>query len=302
MGTEEQGTFVAYSDESNWNTGRYGSIGLITLPQEFAEIVKQRFLADLQSSDVSELKWKHLNGAKQRLAAERFLHNAFNLIDQGRLKIDVIIWDRHDSRHTVQKRDDLANLGRMYYHLLSNVLKRKWPENSIWKLIPDEHTGIDWSKLHEVLNHRGERLEAVGSPLSLASLMEWDTADFAPRLERDFQVAALEQGKSEEEPLLQLADLLAGLVCFSWEAYPRYEVWQSKKLPLLFEAEDQPDCSRRDEARFPILEKFNELSKKRSLQISLKTHRGLRSLGGQKPVNIWLYKPQSAHDKAPTHA
>jgi len=302
MRTEDQDAFVAYSDESNWNTGRYGSIGLITLPNGLTENTKRRFREELQSSGVSELKWSNINGAKQRDVALAFLNVAFNLIDRGQLKIDVIVWDRRDSRHSVQKRDDLANLGRMYYHLLSNVLKRKWPENSIWKLIPDEHTGIDWSKLHEVLNYKGERLESVGSPFNLASLMEWDTADFAPRLVRDFQVATLEQGKSEEEPLLQLADLLAGLVCFSWEAYPRYEIWQSQKHPLLFEAEDQSDYSRSDKARFPILEKFNELSKQRKLQISLRTHRGLKSMGAHQPVNIWQYRPQSEHDKAPTRS
>ena len=55
----------------------------------------------------------------------------------------------HDSRHTVQGRDDLANYERMFYHLLNNSMKKR-PKSATWHIRPDQRSGIDWKRLYMI--------------------------------------------------------------------------------------------------------------------------------------------------------
>ena len=46
-------------------------------------------------------------------------------------------------------------------------------------------------------------------------------------------------------------------------------------------------------------EVLREACKARKLRVSLKTHRGLRTMDLTSPVNFWPYEPQAEADKAP---
>lgn len=292
-------THIAFSDESNWNSGRFRAISLITLKVEDVDSLNQTLNLLLASSGVSEFKWKNFNGAKQRFAAEKKINAFFAIHDINRIRLDVIVWDISDSRHSISGRDDAMNLAIMYYHLLNNVFKNRWPDNAIWKFIPDEHSEINWVDLQKILNTVSERIESL-MEIPLEDSASWsEISDFVFSLRKYFHVYEIEQGNSSNQPILQMADLFAGLCCFSWEIYDKYELWLKIQDSSLFTLTEDLTHSKRDKERFPLLKYFDDQCKSRKVRVSLKTNRGLMSMDPDRNINIWFYKPQHSKDKAP---
>jgi len=207
----------------------------------------------------------------------------------------VLVWDIQDSRHAIVGRNDIANLQRMYYHLFRNVLRARWPNEAIWRLHPDEHTAIDWETIEDYLGAVSMRIEAERSLLT--------GGKFRLRIRQEFGIDDITPSKSRERPLLQLADLFAGLAVFSREKFNEYQVWlrSASGQTLLFEDETlASDPSRRTRERFRVLKILDEECKRRKLGVSLKTRCGLWTPNPENPINFWMYEPQHDEDKAPT--
>lgn len=213
---------------------------------------------------------------------------------QGGLRVDTLIWDTYDSRHQVPGRDDVANLQRMYYHLFKNVLQRRWPRGSTWRLCPDENTALDWMTVQDYLDMAGVGFRVDGDLFS---------GGFRLRLQRDFRVLQISEACSAETPLCQLADLFAGLGAFSHLAYDRYESWlnpQSGQMQLelgLDSSSREPGKS--DRERFVIMKHLDDECKKRKMGVGLKSSWGFQTHDPRQPINFWLYEPQHPDDKAP---
>ncbi|GAB4539061.1 MAG: DUF3800 domain-containing protein [Anaerolineae bacterium] len=285
-------THVAYSDESYQTASRYRSVAVVTLSVVDEPFITQTFDEIIRESGVSEFKWEKLRQARERFAALKMLDKTIELALQGRLRVDVLIWDTHDSRHQISGRDDVANLQRMYYHLLKNVLQRRWPAESIWKIHPDENTAMDWMTVQDFLDAAGQEFRID------SNLFE---GGFRLRLERDFSVLQIVEACSVKTPLSQLADLLAGLGAFSHSAYDKYEMWLHSQSGQLSLFGHQPcQVSNRERERFTVIEHLDEQCKKHKLRVGLKSSRGFRTHDPQFPVNFWLYEPQHPDDKAPT--
>lgn len=133
---------VAYADETHYNIGRYRGVALITLSQKHVVDAKAELHHLLAESEVAEFKWKRLDNAKRRFAAIKMVQWTIRKCLEGVLRVDVLTWDAEDKRHKVWRRDDIANLQRMYYHLFKNVLCERWPDGSTWRLCPDENTAM----------------------------------------------------------------------------------------------------------------------------------------------------------------
>ncbi len=269
---------VAYADESSYNIGRFPAIALISLPQAQVEKVNQSLALILQQANVREFKWERLNSAKSRFAALSLINYVVNSAADKVLRVDILSWDMQDGRHRIPKLDKIANLQRMYYHLFRNVLRIRWPDDAVWQLRPDEHTAMAWDMVMDYLD--------MGS-------LSWEPSDrLELRLKRDFQIQKIQPAQSNQEPLVQLADLFAGLGSYSRACYSRYQTWQ--KHPSTSE------LSHTDRERCRIIAELDLRCKKRRLGVSLKTHRGLRTLNPKKPINFWWYIPQHDTDIAPT--
>jgi len=288
-------THVGFSDESNWNVGRFRSLGLVTTPIAYVNELETDLRRLLETSNVREFQWKSLNGAKQRFAAEKMCTFAVEKACAKQLRVDVLVWDIEDSRHTIRGRDDIENLQRMYYHLFRNVLRARWPNHAVWRLQPDEHTAMDWETVKDCLHHVSERLEVERSLFT--------EGRFRIRLQRDFGLEEIVPVPSSKYPLLQLADLFGGMAVFSRDKLDDYKAWleaNSKQARLLDDASGSPDPSRSSRERFQVLRAFDELCKKRKLGVSLKTKGGLWTPKPRNPLNFWMYEPQHPEDKAPT--
>jgi len=290
-------THVGFSDESNWNKGRFRSLGLVTVVLDRLDSLNSDAQRLLKESSIREFKWKDLQGAKERFAAEKLCKFTIENALEGYVRVDVLIWDIEDSRHKIPGRDDIANLGRMYYHLFHNVLRKRWPKDAVWRLHPDEHTAMDWGTLQDCLQNASVRIT-----------MDQDIftgGKFRIRLQKEFGIEMIQPVSSLESPILQIADLFAGLAVFSHERFKEYQKWLQSRSPqqrLFGDDEPSQNPSRSSRERFEVLSRFDELCKSHKLGMSLKRGRGLwtpKPSRLRSPLNFWIYKPQHSEDKAP---
>ena len=288
-------THVGFSDESNWNVGRFRSLALITLQLQHLQALQDRIRALLDESSVSEFEWKKLGGAKERFAAIKLCALAVAEACAGRLRVDVVVWDIEDSRHKVRGRDDIENLARMYYHLFQNVMRARWPNGVIWRFHPDEQTAIDWQIMGDCLQSVSVSMGVEGSLLNGGRLKL--------RLRQEFGIKEIAPAISAAAPVVQLADLFAGLAVFSRTKYDEFMKWKTEHGPQLQlwqpSERAQGTISAIARERFLVLERFNDRCKAKKLGVSLTTKRGLWTPRPQDPLNFWLYQPQHELDKAP---
>ncbi len=278
---------IGYLDDSRYNVGRYRSIALVTLAIKDYHHLVNLLKTQIEESEIREFKWERLKNAKYRFGAIKMINFAVKYVCSHLLRIDVVIWDIEDRRHKVIGRDDLENLQRMYYHLLNVVLSRRWPYGSVWKICPDENSAIPWERLKTSLQHTG------GKPPSQIRLITGEK-----KLDQTkYSIQQLIQVKSHEEPLLQLADLFAGISIFSREKFEQYQVSTGQQTML--ENHDEFHSSNADVERFTVLCHLIQLCRSKSLEVQFQSARGLKTPNPNNPLNFWWYTPQSAKDKAP---
>lgn len=219
---------VAYSDETHHNVGRFRGIGVVTAALSHATQASEEVKAILAVATVRELKWQKLRTARDRMAAIQVTEWLFSKIDA--LRVDVLTWDIEDPRHRLPGRDDVANLHRMYHHLMNSALRR-YPTGRTWKVYPDEQDSIDWERVHDFLDGADMRSRFQKSgPLT-----------YRMHFEKDFRIVQIVPSKSEIEPLIQVADLLAGMATFSRTKFETHRKWKKQESGQehLFEKEEQ---------------------------------------------------------------
>ncbi len=285
---------IAFADETKHNQGRFRGISLLSIKETDVESARDKARFLLKDSGVKELKWERLRTAKARFAAKKIIDWIIPLAAQNQLRIDVLTWDINDSRHRIFGRDDLANLGRMYFHIFKNVMQDRWPNGSKWLLHPDEQTAIDWNKIQDCLSMKGTRVTIEKNLFANGLKME---------VIEEFGIKQIIPKKSHEEPLIQIADLFAGIGSYSRECYDYYDQWKSNNTlePTLFpEIKNTfPKLGPSHTERCYVLDNLNIKCKKAKLRVSLKTNKGLKTLNPNSAVNFWWYKPQREEDKAP---
>jgi hypothetical protein len=280
--------FVAYSDESYSTAKRYRSVAAFSFRGDSQKEIRKELNRILKGSNVSEFKWHHLKDAKYRFCGLKLVEALIGFIGKYDARIDVLIWDTYDSRHQIQWRDDKANFERMFFHLLSQVLKRR-PRNAKWKIYPDKRLDIDWDTVAQCLEAVGKRIEVIDLPLLNNFFMNpyYEIQEFA-------------EVESHEHPCCQVADLFAGLAVFSKTHYALFKEWSRKKhLNLSLFKNDDVVISNREKNRFEVLNHLNENCKKNRLGVSLESSRCLCTFNPARPMNFWHYIPQHKQDKAP---
>lgn len=288
-------THIGFADESHWNVGRFRSLALVTTSLDQLECLNKQLVALLNESGISEFKWKSLSGARERFAAQKLCRFVVDQACKRVLRVDVLVWDIRDSRHNVRGRDDIANLQRMYYHLFRNVIRLRWPKPAVWRFHPDEHTAMNWETVQACLEKVSGWIETEAPLLTQGK--------FRFLLQQEFGIEEICPVASNKHPLLQIADLFAGLAVFSREKFNEYKQWlkdTSGQRPLIEELEEANTPSRSAEERFQVLKGFDTLCKQKKLGVSLQESKGLRTHDPNNPINFWLYEPQHPADKAPT--
>jgi len=283
-------THVAYTDESSYNFGRYRSLAMISMPVGVAGGLSINLADILSQSGIREAKWNRVKTARDGFASQKLLRCFLDHAAGGSLRGDALIWDTWDRRHAVVSRDDMANLGRMYYHLCRIVLRDRWPRGSVWMIYPDEQRAMSWTTLEETLGLAGFKQGLSGGSLRLAR-------------QHGYQVLGIKPVRSHEEPIVQLADLLAGMAAYSWTSFDAWETWQDEVGPQasLFPRVDRAQLSNADRERCVLLHELDGFCKARKWGVALKSTRGLQTHDPTRaPLNFWKYVSQSEQDRAPT--
>ena len=284
-------THVGYCDESHWNQGQYRTIGLVTAETKIAADLEISVEQILFRKGAKEFSWKDLRTADKFSLAKELCYLAVEKLDNRQMRIDVLIWDTRDRRHTVRNRDDTENLARMYYHLLANVTEKRWPGGSIWEICPDERTDMNWQTLEDCLRHPSRKTRTSGQ------------FRIDPKVATRSSVISVNQVTSSARPLVQVADLFAGLAAFSWNSRSAYEQWllqESGQAKLNLFGDNEPTILSPGETyKARALQCLDDINRNMRLGIRYSPNDGLRSSAPIKPLNFWFYRPQSPEDKAP---
>jgi hypothetical protein len=289
-------THCAFSDESRHNVGRYRSIGMVSFPFDELKVFNTDFLNICNScgiNNLSNFKWGKINNNNKRNAAKQVMEYMFNKAIIRKLRIDVLIWDTNDSRHKIMGRDDPENLARMYYHLYRNVFLKRWPNNSFWNVYPDSNSSIDWNKLNDILMTQGLVPVILDKP-GEEGKAGWKTITLKNKVVLD-----IIESNPLDNPLIQVADLFAGMATYSMEEYNKIEEWLFKKSGQIRLFHKDIPLSNRDDHRCLLINDFKQLCKKNKFSVSLESSKGFRSYNPSDQINFWFYKPQTELDKAP---
>jgi len=277
--------FSAYSDESGIYDERYQAIGVVSGPDTELAQLRTRLKDILGEEGVNELKFLNItrSQSKRTKAARRFLtYTVKEFASQVKLRIDVIIWD--DQNFPKAQTEERASRLEDMYHRVLTYIGRQWNQIS-WNFYPDENSQIQWEQIVSFLN----RTRLNRPKPRLLRLFENQEAD------QIFKFSKVKQLSSFGEPLIQLADLFAGMGRFSRgegeQCVQWLDSWGNKaqlRLPEFFNSRDrESETSRTKRARFELVGKFDNICKRYKMGVSLRTNKCLWTYNPSHPINFW---------------
>jgi hypothetical protein len=283
-------THVGFADETQYNTGRYRAISLTTLSVSDLTLVENDLATTIKRSGVSsEMRWKKVDGAKYGFAADHLFDYWLTRLQEGMVRVDTLVWDTEDPRHDVIGRDDAANLQDMFRCLVRRVVQDRWGSSTRWALFPDHGSTIDWPALQQSINDRGT---------------EWTISHGVIRPIRDTSIELVQEVCSRECPLVQVADLFAGVAVFSYQHFDEFMHWRNVYRPYCditgrMMHEGDSSLTNSQQARSHVLNQMLQRVKRDFPGISFLRDHGLETRRRSCPLNFWLYRPQHSSDVAP---
>lgn len=277
--------YIAYTDESNISGSRFQSLSVLSFHRSYSKKLKDKVISILKHSDVHEFKWTKVKDAKYTFCAEKLINLIMTKLSIYNIRVDTIMWDTHDSRHQIERRDDHANYERMFFHLLSNSMKRR-PKKTRWHIRPDQRHGINWAIIRDCLSATGNRRDSYNTLFGKFFSDPY------------YKIESFSESCSKEEIPIQIADLFSGMAVFSRTSYYKFKEWKKIQTPSLFTC-DEISLTNREKYRFKLLDLFNNQCKSKKLGVSLNQKKCLYTINPKKPLNFWFYEPQHDLDKAP---
>ena len=280
---------VLFGDESHHNGGRYRSVGILSARRAAAVELHRWYVGVLAESGRSSLEFKKLNDRRLVPVVSEVVTGVVQRVRRGAIRADVLVWDTTDKRHAIVGRDDRANLGRMYYHCIRTCLAMRWPNGALWRAMIDENALADYAEFQRILDGK------THDPDPTVALREDLAQD-----ESLYTVAHLESVTAEDQPLVQIADLLAGLAVVSRSKYAGLCSWRDARNGQRTLLGEQPsEGSNRERNQFGLIQHLRREAGRLRLGVSLDSTRGLETKDPKRPLNFWLYRPQHDLDQAP---
>jgi hypothetical protein len=257
---------AGFTDEAQYNFGRYRGLAMVSAPQDEAPRLREEAHTLLEESGIAECKWEKVRTARTRFASSKLLRWAIRQAELARLRVDTLTWDVREGSTDGRGVPHIANLRRMYRVLVEDVVPRRWGADARWRLYPDEQSAMPWERL----------VSGIG------------------------QVNGITACHSHEYPLIQLADLFAGLAVYSRGSYDTYERWltlspeqrlrEPEESSTPFSAPFQFSAS--DRVRCRLLDEFFTRCKQGYLGVSLRTRRGLFTADPSLPLVFRWWSPR----------
>lgn len=284
---------LIFSDESGWDRdNRYGSLAKISGTHASTKELNECLKKVLLNHGRNEIKFKAVKGYDSKALAFEFYKIAFDFMIQSKIKIHVLVWDKQDARHKIVGRSDVENLKRMYYHNL-RVLKSHWNIDTEWSFYPDEFTDIDWK--NDVVKYLIDQTLIKHDPLQKSFFDEFKEVRIKYNNVLELQ--------SDKYPIIQLADLFAGIIRTSrLESEKFYSWFNSKKNEnqiSLFDSDNKIAISNNLLPKFELMYDFKLYADSKSMGLNLSTDKYFKTFNCKKNLHVWHYKPQGEYDKAP---
>lgn len=283
---------LIFGDESGYDgSNRFGCLAKVSGPYDTMRTLNTRLQKILDEHNISEIKFHKVKGFKYATVAKKFLDVGLEEIAKDKIKANVIVWDKQDSRHDVKNRCDIENLKRMYYHNLKN-LKLHWSINTTWGFYPDEFSAIKWESIIKYIeNTRFDKERKINKNL-FGEIHNFNFPQYKGHKELD----------SKKYPLLQLADLFAGVIRTSRDKSKefKYHLEQLKNQYNLFPTSNEVKIPNNLKPKLKVLESFKKTSGDYKLGVNFSQEEYFKTFNMSKGIFIHHYKPQSIYDKAPT--
>ncbi len=241
-------THYGFIDEVGLNKGRHRAIAMVSLEVASAYGIVRETCLRVQKHWPSEkeMHWVEVRDDGKSRAAAQMVSVISALAERSFIRVDVLHWDTHDRYHSVCGRDDRENANAMASHLLNQVCGRRWPYSQRWAIYPDNGSIIDWMSCTERITSKAIEIREV---------------------------------TSDQDVLVQVADLFAGLTAFAADRLNRLLASKARGTHL----------SNGDRAKVPVLE---HLLKVMSVHGVIRTDsRGLATPGSHShaPINFWPF-------------
>jgi len=279
--------FQAYSDESGINVGdRYTSVSVVSGEAEALNYLRDKLGEVLIDKKIREVKFSKIDryGSPYRKAAFDFIGYVVDFAVYNRVRIDTITTDNEWVNGEDYGSYSGPDLEGMYYQVLSNV-GRRWGCTE-WDFYPDENSGVNWGGLVSSLNTTS-MLSAEGGRKPFINGTDEDG---------QFQFSEVEELNSAGEPLVQVADLFAGMARFSHEDNGGCAEWversrdESQGILIPSMAWDKGNKERSNECRYRLIGGLYRLCHRHRLYVSLRSEKHLRTWRPQNPINFWDYR------------
>lgn len=248
--------------------------------------------AILHKYNKKEVKFASIGGNSEFMnATKECLASGIDHCKHGKIKIYVLVWDKHDSRHDIQGRDDIENLKYMYYKILKET-KSDWIGVENWEFFPDELTSVDWNKdVVPYIERTNLDKKRNNDEMTLFGVL------------KNFRFPAVRKCselESCEYPILQLTDLFAGLTRQSFEKSEKFCSWYYDKINGNSLFNEPIPLSKSEIAKFEAMYHFKKLCDHYSMGLNLSEDKHFKVFNKQCGLWIWFYEPQGDYDKAPT--
>lgn len=287
--------YQLFSDESGYCANdRFGTIAIVSGEKTNCKTLNSELQGILDKYGKGELKFVSIGSSiSTKDAAKDFYRIGLEYCSQGKIKIHVIVWDKHDKRHDIRGRDDIENMIRMYYHIIKKATS-DWKGIKNWEFFPDEFIAINWGydvvKYLQMTNLDKKKNSNSNTLFGVIYNLRFPEFKKCRGLE------------SHKFPIIQLADLIAGVTRLSYESGEKYRIWLSNdnNRNSLFPDELPCNISKKMNNKFEIMRFFYEECSKLKLGVSFNTNKYFKTFSSKTGILIWPYKPQGDYDKAPT--
>lgn len=286
---------LIFSDESGWEgSNRFGSLAKVSGSYENTKELNSQLTEILKKNNKREIKFKAIDGHNTKQIANEFLDIGFEFLNTSKIKVHVLVWDKHDSRHNVINRCDIENMKRMYYHNMKVVLK-DWKIETEWEFYPDEFTPINWQE--DIVKYI-KNTNLNPSNKNQLELFEVFKGAYFPTVPNTKELV------SSYYPIIQLADLYAGLVRTSRKESATFYQYYNGKINenqlTLFNTNNAINVSKSLKSKFDVMCHFKQKADKFKFGINLSKNKYFQTFNSKSNINIWHYEPQGIYDKAPT--
>lgn len=286
--------YQLFSDESGHS--RFRSIGVLSGEKTDIDNLRNELIVILEGNNRDSIEFKEIGGDKNKeTVAIEFVEKGIEYCVNKKIRMDLLTWDTHDSRHEIIGRDDIKNFQMMYYKVLKWV-KQCWKHKHIvWDFYPDENSAVNWKKLMSYLKSTNLSKKDEKEETLFGEIQNLHFPSFQSHIEV----------KSDTEPITQVIDIFTGLARYSFGKGKEFLAWRENvrsqnQLSLFGDSGVKIELSRGDTSKFKILKILDKLCKERRMGVSIKENSYLCTFSPKNPLNFWFYEPQHGGDKAPT--